>query len=399
MKRFRGSMHYQTNTVIAEVTEMLDKSTVMLGTSAAMRAIEQEIDVAANCSAKVLITGESGVGKELVARLIHEGSARRANKFVAINCAGLPDSLLESELFGHVRGSFTGAYRDKKGWLEAAHGGTIFLDEVGEMSLRMQAMLLRFLETGEIQRVGSERPLPPLDVRVIAATHRNLAECVKDRTFREDLYYRLNVVHIEVPPLRDRRGDIPVLLNHFLSTFSTTHRLPRPEVAADALHRLATYDWPGNVRELKNVAERLVVGSRSGRIESSSLPARHVARDAAPQPGGQASGRDAANSAAESAPLRAPDEGAGVVLVRGARAVHESRHHQGRCAGARAGRSGAHARQLQDARQGVQHGPARLQALPELPADLRVPRLVPPVPHDGRLRRGGQSAAGMRLMT
>ena len=251
---------------------MLDKSTVMLGTSAAMRAIEREIDVAAGCSAKVLITGESGVGKELVARLIHEGSARCANKFVAINCAGLPDSLLESELFGHVRGSFTGAYRDKKGWLEAAHGGTIFLDEVGEMSLRMQAMLLRFLETGEIQRVGSERALPALDVRVIAATHRNLSECVRERTFREDLYYRLNVVHIEVPPLRDRRGDIPVLLKHFLSMFSSAHRLPVPEVAADAMQRLASYDWPGNVRELKNVAERLVVGSRSGRIETTTLP-------------------------------------------------------------------------------------------------------------------------------
>ena len=257
---------------------MVDKSTVMLGTSAAMRAIEREIDVAAGCSAKVLITGESGVGKELVARLIHEGSARRGNKFVAINCAGLPDSLLESELFGHVRGSFTGAYRDKKGWLEAAHGGTIFLDEVGEMSLRMQAMLLRFLETGEIQRVGSERALPALDVRVIAATHRNLSECVRERTFREDLYYRLNVVHIEVPPLRDRRGDIPVLLKHFLSMFSSAHRLPMPEVAADAMQRLVSYDWPGNVRELKNVAERLVVGSRSGRIETTSIPSDVSAR-------------------------------------------------------------------------------------------------------------------------
>jgi DNA-binding NtrC family response regulator len=251
---------------------MLDKATVMLGTSAAMRAIEHEIDVAAACTAKVLVTGESGVGKELVARLIHQGSARRASKFVAINCAGLPDSLLESELFGHVRGSFTGAFRDKKGWLEAAHGGTIFLDEVGEMSLRMQAMLLRFLETGEIQRVGSERALPPLDVRVIAATHRNLAECVKERTFREDLYYRLNVVHIDVPPLRERRSDIPVLLNHFLSAFSATHRLTMPDIATDALERLAGYDWPGNVRELKNVAERLVVGSRSGRVDTGTLP-------------------------------------------------------------------------------------------------------------------------------
>jgi DNA-binding NtrC family response regulator len=181
-------------------------------------------------------------------------------------------------LFGHVRGSFTGAYRDKKGWLEAAHGGTIFLDEVGEMSLRMQAMLLRFLETGEIQRVGSERALPPLDVRVIAATHRNLSECVRERTFREDLYYRLNVVHIEVPPLRDRRGDIPVLLKHFLSMFSSAHRLPVPEVAADAMQRLVRYDWPGNVRELKNVAERLVVGSRSGRIETTSIPSDVSAR-------------------------------------------------------------------------------------------------------------------------
>src|SRR5688572_31744368 len=198
---------------------MLDKSTVMLGTSAAMRAIEREIDVAAGCSAKVLITGESGVGKELVARLIHEGSDRRSMKFVAINCAGLPDALLESELFGHVRGSFTGAYRDKKGWLEAANGGTIFLDEVGEMSLRMQAMLLRFLETGEIQRVGADRRLPPVDVRVITATHRRLVEHIADKTFREDLYYRLNVVHIEVPPVRDRREDVVVLLNQVLRMF------------------------------------------------------------------------------------------------------------------------------------------------------------------------------------
>jgi DNA-binding NtrC family response regulator len=136
----------------------------------------------------------------------------------------------------------------------------------------MQAMLLRFLETGEIQRVGSERALPPLDVRVIAATHRNLAECVKERTFREDLYYRLNVVHIDVPPLRERRSDIPVLLNHFLSAFSATHRLTMPDIATDALERLAGYDWPGNVRELKNVAERLVVGSRSGRVDTGTLP-------------------------------------------------------------------------------------------------------------------------------
>ncbi|HKE82793.1 MAG TPA: sigma-54 dependent transcriptional regulator [Vicinamibacterales bacterium] len=250
----------------------MEKSTVMLGTSAAMRAVEREIAVAARCSAKVLVTGESGVGKELVSRSIHERSSRRTGRFVAINCAGLPESLLESELFGHVRGSFTGAYRDKRGWLETAHGGTIFMDEIGEMSLRMQAMLLRFLETGEIQRVGSDRPMPPLDVRVVAATHRNLVQHVTNKSFREDLYYRLNVIHIEVPPLRERREDIPDLLAHFLALFSRAHRMPEPEIRSDALQQLTSYDWPGNVRELKNVAERLVVGSRGGRIDASSLP-------------------------------------------------------------------------------------------------------------------------------
>jgi transcriptional regulator with PAS, ATPase and Fis domain len=250
----------------------MEKSTVMLGTSAAMQAVEREISVAAACTAKVLVTGESGVGKELVARLIHERSVRRSTRLVTINCAGLPETLLESELFGHVRGSFTGAYRDKRGWLETAHGGTIFMDEIGEMSLRMQAMLLRFLETGEIQRVGSDRPLPALDVRVIAATHRNLVQHVADKTFREDLYYRLNVVHIHVPALRERREDIPGLLSYFLNSFAHSHRMDVPELSTEALQRLASYDWPGNVRELKNVAERLVISSQSGRIDVGSLP-------------------------------------------------------------------------------------------------------------------------------
>jgi transcriptional regulator with PAS, ATPase and Fis domain len=251
----------------------MEKSTVMLGTSNAMQAVEREIFVAAACSAKVLVTGESGVGKELVARLIHERSSRKSTRLVTINCAGLPETLLESELFGHVRGSFTGAYRDKRGWLEAAHGGTIFMDEIGEMSLRMQAMLLRFLETGEIQRVGSDRPLPALDVRVIAATHRNLVQHVADKTFREDLYYRLNVVHIQVPALRERREDIPGLLSYFLRSFADSHRMSVPELTTEALQRLTSYEWPGNVRELKNVAERLVISSRSGRLDVGSLPA------------------------------------------------------------------------------------------------------------------------------
>jgi DNA-binding NtrC family response regulator len=254
-----------------EVVNM--ETTTMLGTSATMRAIEREISVAAGCGAKVLITGESGVGKELVARLIHERGRRANAPFVPMNCAGLPDSLLESELFGHVRGSFTGAYRDKRGRLESAHKGTIFMDEIGEMSLRMQAMLLRFLETGEIQRVGADRSLPPLDVRVIAATHRDLVAGVADQSFREDLFYRLKVIHIDVPPLRERRDDIPCLLHYFLETFSNIHGLPVPEVGPVAMQRLLTYDWPGNVRELKNVAERLVVrGGGDGQIDIRSLP-------------------------------------------------------------------------------------------------------------------------------
>src|SRR5215208_3741324 len=197
----------------------MTKPVLMVGASDAIREVEQEIEHAARSHAKVLITGESGVGKEIVARLIHQRGLRANAPYVTINCAGFPDSLLETEMFGHVKGSFTDAYRDKRGWLEQAHSGTIFMDEVGEMSLRMQALMLRFLETGEIQRVGSDRKLPPLDVRIIAATHRRLIEDVAAKQFREDLYYRLNVVHIEVSPLRTRSEDIPVLLKHFLASF------------------------------------------------------------------------------------------------------------------------------------------------------------------------------------
>jgi len=245
----------------------------MVGTSAAIRSVDEEIDHAARCDAKVLITGESGVGKEIVARLIHQRGTRSRGPLVTINCAGFPDSLLESELFGHVKGSFTDAHRDKRGWLEAAHGGTIFMDEVGEMSLRMQALLLRFLETGEIQRVGSDRKLPPVDVRVITATHRRLLQHVAEKSFREDLYYRLNVVHIEVGPLRERREDIPVLMNHFLRGFADTYQARIPDVTPEATKYLVDYHWPGNVRELRNVAERLVLRARDGRITADALPA------------------------------------------------------------------------------------------------------------------------------
>jgi DNA-binding NtrC family response regulator len=250
----------------------MTSSVTMVGVSAAIRDVEDEINHAARCSAKVLITGESGVGKEIVARLIHERSARSRGSLVTINCAGFPDSLLESELFGHTKGSFTDAHRDKRGWFETAHGGTIFMDEIGEMSLRMQALLLRFLETGEIQRVGADRILQSVDVRVIAATHRRLVDHIADKSFREDLYYRLNVVHIEVPPLRERREDIVALVNHFLAIFSNTHRQPRPELDAEVLSNLIEYPWPGNVRELRNVVERLVLRSQGERTTVDMLP-------------------------------------------------------------------------------------------------------------------------------
>ena len=245
----------------------------LVGCSLALRKVQEEIACAARSDAKVLVTGESGVGKEVVAKLIHRQSGRVRAALVTINCAGVPDSLLESELFGHVRGSFTDAYRDKRGYLEQAHNGTIFMDEVGEMSLRMQALLLRFLENGEIQRVGADRAASTVDVRVISATNRSLAAGMADRTFREDLYYRLNVIEIAIPPLRERREDIRPLFEYFVRQCSDEHRLPRPHVPEDAIARLTAYDWPGNVRELKNVVERLVVRAQSGIVSVADLPA------------------------------------------------------------------------------------------------------------------------------
>jgi len=192
----------------------------LIGTSLPVLDLKAEIERIARSDAKVLITGESGTGKELVAQAIHAASPRDDRPFVPVNCAGLPETLLESELFGHVKGSFTGAYRDKQGKLEMADQGTIFLDEIGEMTLRMQGLLLRFLETGELQKVGTDRALGIVNVRVIAATNRNLPEMIGQGQFREDLYYRLNVIHLHVPPLRDRKDDIPALIDHFLERFS-----------------------------------------------------------------------------------------------------------------------------------------------------------------------------------
>ena len=244
----------------------------LIGRSPAIRELREELEYAARSDAKILITGESGVGKEVLARLIHKQSGRARAELVTINCAGLPDSLLESELFGHVRGSFTGAYRDKPGLLETANDGTIFMDEVGEMSLRMQALLLRFMESGEIQRVGAERAQARVNVRVIAATNRNLTDRIATKEFREDLYYRINVIHLTMPPLRERREDVPELLDHFISHYSERHSLPVPQLSPEALAHLVDYGWPGNVRELRNFVERLVLRARSGAITTADLP-------------------------------------------------------------------------------------------------------------------------------
>jgi len=235
--------------------------------SAPMAALIEAADRAALSDGKVLITGESGVGKDLIARRIHSRSRRTNHPFVPLNCAGLTESLLESELFGHVKGSFTGAYRDKLGKLQTANRGTIFLDEVGEMSLRMQAMLLRFLENGEIQAVGSDARQSTVDVRVIAATNRNLPDLIAAGQFREDLLYRLRVIHLEVPPLRLRRDEIPVLVNHFITR---THR--RASFTAEAMEALCRYRWPGNVRELQNVVEQAMWLSHGDLVDVAQLP-------------------------------------------------------------------------------------------------------------------------------
>jgi two-component system response regulator HydG len=301
-----------------------DTPSTLVGHSPALAELKEEIARVADSDAKVLITGESGTGKELVAREIHRQGARGNRAFVPVNCAGLTETLLESELFGYVKGSFTGAHRDRPGKLETADQGTIFLDEIGEMTPRMQGLLLRFLETGEVQKVGSDRIDRNVNVRMIAATNRNLAEMVAQGQFREDLFYRINVIHLSAPPLRARREDIPVLIKHFLARFTAGrasvnnngngkesghangngHAVggqvngngngrgngPQPNDSAprvmtmppDVVSVLAEYHWPGNVRELENVIERLVVTGRNDTVSVADLPAEIRAQPNAP---------------------------------------------------------------------------------------------------------------------
>jgi DNA-binding NtrC family response regulator len=255
----------------------------LVGESAALDHVRQLIRKVAPSDTSVVIEGESGTGKELIARAIHEGSKRATAPFVVVNCGALQESLLESELFGHEKGSFTGAVRAREGMAEAAHSGTLFLDEIGEMSLAIQAKFLRFLESGDVRRVGSNRTLH-VDVRVVAATNRTLAEEVKAGRFREDLYYRLRVFAIEAPPLRDRQTDVPLLVSHFLSTIRGAGQGPF-KIEPDAMEAVKRYSWPGNVRELRNAVERMMLLAEDGRISLACLPpevARTTSRDHLP---------------------------------------------------------------------------------------------------------------------
>jgi DNA-binding NtrC family response regulator len=246
------------NVYLREKLEGKPHSPALLGSGAAMEKLHGHIDRVARTSATVLITGESGTGKELVARAIHAHSLRTNNPFVPIDCSTIPESLIESELFGHLKGSFTGAIRDKKGLVEEADGGTLFLDEIGDLSVAMQVKLLRLLQEGEYKAVGGNT-IRKVDIRFIAATNRNLSEQIKKGEFREDLFYRLRVIDIHIPPLRERMEDIPILAGHFVDKYSIIHEKKVKGISQQALYHLMLRDWPGNIRELENVIERGVI--------------------------------------------------------------------------------------------------------------------------------------------
>jgi transcriptional regulator with PAS, ATPase and Fis domain len=266
----------RTGELRAEIGELRDELRKLgrfghiLGSSPPMQKLYDQLGRVSPTSATVLLIGESGTGKELAARAIHHTSPRRANRFVAINCSAIPETLLEAELFGHARGAFTGAIGTRQGRLEQAHKGTLFLDEVGTMSPALQAKLLRVLQEREFERVGDAHTIK-IDVRIIAATHSDLAKMVAEGTFREDLFYRLNVIQVALPPLRDRREDLPALAEHFLTRAAT--KLNRElRLSPPALERLLRYPWPGNVRELENAIERAAILARSATVDVEDLP-------------------------------------------------------------------------------------------------------------------------------
>lgn len=235
-----------------------------------MRELLQLSQTVAQSRATVLIQGESGTGKELVANLIHENSTRSNRPFVALNCAAIPENLLESELFGYERGAFTGAISSRAGKFEFANGGTLLLDEISEMDIKLQAKLLRVIQEGEVDRIGGRNPIP-VDVRIIATTNKNLAECVKNGTFREDLFYRLNVVNITMPTLRDRIGDVALLSQYFVKKYAEKNDYQIDSLDPAAMTKLESHKWPGNIRELENVIERAVITAKDGVIQAGDV--------------------------------------------------------------------------------------------------------------------------------
>jgi two-component system NtrC family response regulator len=253
----------------------------IIGEGPAMKTVFDIIRRAVPLHTTVLIQGESGTGKELVARHIHFSGPRKNKPFIVVNCAAIPDTLVESELFGHEKGAFTGAEKSREGKFEIAHGGTLFLDEIGDMELTSQAKLLRVLQDGVVERVGGAKPRP-VDVRVIAATNRDLQTAVADGTFRQDLFYRLDVLNVKLPPLRDRIDDLPALIRHFREKISRRIGKPAPEISADVLERMRRYRWPGNVRELENTLEQLFILTDAPVLKLEHLPEK--LRDAAPEP-------------------------------------------------------------------------------------------------------------------
>ena len=254
----------------SRLRETIESRYEMVGKSYAIRAVLDKIDKVTGTAATVLITGENGTGKELVARALHRQSPRAKGPFIEVNCAAIPGELIESELFGHVKGSFTGAIGDRPGKFEQADGGTLFLDEIGDMSLAAQAKVLRVLQDGAVTRIGGSKRVV-VDVRVLAATNKNVSEEIDGGRFREDLYYRLNVVPIHVPSLRERREDIPLLVAHFLGTLSEREGVAPRAIAPDAIERLSGLDWPGNVRELRNTIERLLILAPGPRISAADV--------------------------------------------------------------------------------------------------------------------------------
>ncbi|MEO6323780.1 MAG: sigma 54-interacting transcriptional regulator, partial [Thermoanaerobaculia bacterium] len=274
IEQLRARLEEENAYLREEVTVALGAGD-LVGESPGLRNVMQQIELVAPTQAAVLVTGESGTRKELVAREIHERSGRRGRALIKVNCSAIPDSLFESEFFGHVKGAFTGALADRPGRFELADGGTLFLDEIGEVPLAMQAKLLRALQEGELERVGDTRTRK-VDVRIIAATNRRLKKEVDAGRFRQDLFYRLSVFPIEIPPLRERRTDIPALAVHFAAQSARRMNRPVPRISQGTMQRLVSHEWPGNVRELQNAIERAVILARGGALQfDTAVPGAH----------------------------------------------------------------------------------------------------------------------------